>query len=134
MTARIFVTHCCAKKDQSLRNTRQEVTPDRLYTATPTKRFMQECRERRVEWAIFSDKLGVWFPKERHRFYEKDLSRVLRNDFTVLLQSFGTRLRPFDEIRFYYNPARFHSLYKRLLRETKLRRRVRLFSHLEEIG
>ena len=110
------------------------MTPDRLYTATPTKRFMRKCRERHVKWAIFSDKYGIWFPEERHRFYEKDPSRVQGKDFTVLLQSFDTRLRPFDEIRFYYNPARFHSLYKRLLRETKLRRRVRLFSHLEEIG
>jgi hypothetical protein len=133
LTTRIFITHCCKKKDQSLRNTTRRVTPDHLYAAEPTRRFMQKCQERRVEWAIFSDKYGVYFPNERHGYYEKSPSRVLEQEFAVLLESFDRKLRPFDETWFYY-PGRIHPLYRRLLRETKLRNRVRLFSHLKEIG
>ncbi len=32
---RIYITHCGAKKDDSLKGTGRRVTPDLLYTATP---------------------------------------------------------------------------------------------------
>ena len=63
---RIYVTHCSAKKDDSLKNTGKKVTPDKLYTATPTQRFMNKCKEKRTNWAIFSDKYSIWFPSEEH--------------------------------------------------------------------
>jgi hypothetical protein len=49
---RIYVTHCSAKKDNSLKNTGKKVTPDKLYTATPLQRFMNKCKKRKVHWAI----------------------------------------------------------------------------------
>jgi hypothetical protein len=73
---RIFVTHCSAKKDNSLKNTGKKVTPDKLYTATPTQRFMKKCLKSKVNWAIFSDYYGVWFPDLEHEWYEKSPDTV----------------------------------------------------------
>ena len=125
---RIYITHCSKKKDDSLKNTGEKVPPDRLYTATPTKRFMQRCKDEGVKWAIFSDKYGVWFPNIKNEWYEKDPGKVTEQEFKNLLNDFDQKLRHFDEIWFYYNPSRFHPLYKRLLQETRLRNKVREFS------
>jgi len=130
---RIYLTHCSAKKDNSLKEPGVKVTPDKLYTATPTQRFMNKCKEKRVEWAIFSDLYGVWFPNIEHELYEKDPDNVTEQEFKRLLNDFDAKLADYDEIWFYYNPGRFHPLYKRLLRETKLRDRVELITHLKEI-
>ena len=59
---RVYLTHCSAKKDDALKNTSKKVTPDKFYTASPTRRFMNKCKEKSVDWAIFSDLYGVWFP------------------------------------------------------------------------
>jgi hypothetical protein len=68
----IYLTHCSAKKNPSLRSVNKRVTPDNLYTATPTQRFMERCIMSRVNWAIFSDKYGIWFSYERNAWYEKN--------------------------------------------------------------
>ena len=39
----------------------EKVTPDKLYVATKTQRFIKLCIENEVKWAIFSDKYGIWF-------------------------------------------------------------------------
>ena|SRR5207249_6837857 len=71
--ARIYLTHCAAKKDEALKGTGRRVTPDRLYTATPTQRFMRRCKEHGVRWAIFSDHYGVWFSDEQREWYGDDV-------------------------------------------------------------
>jgi hypothetical protein len=129
----VYLTHCSAKKNDSLKGTSDRVTPDQLYTATPTKRFIVRCKERDVNWAIFSDKYGVWFSTEKHEHYEKDPRRVTAEEFDALLENFNRRLGGFDEIWFYYNPGRFHPLYKKLLSRTRLKKHVHLFSHISEI-
>ena len=130
---RIYITHCSAKKNCSLKNTNKEVTPDRMYTATPTRRFMNRCKEKSVDWAIFSDLYGVWFPNIRHRWYEKNPDTVTLQEFHGLIDDFERKLQGYDEIYFYCNPGRFHPLYRKLLRSTKLNNRVKLFTHKEEI-
>lgn len=45
---KIYITHCSAKKDPVLMDSREKVTPDKLYTATPTQRFMNECKTKGV--------------------------------------------------------------------------------------
>lgn len=130
---RIYITHCSAKKDNSLKHSRRKVTPDRLYTATPTQRFMNECRKKRVRWAIFSDLYGVWFPQEEHEWYEKDPDTVTEKEFSLLKRNFEKRLSDYDDIYFYHNPGRFHPLYRRLIREVKVKDKIVLFSHKEEI-
>ena len=133
---RVYITHCAAKKDDSLRGTGKEVTPDQLYIATPTQRFMTRCKERGVRWAIFSDYYGVWFSNERHGWYGDDVgdpNRITEVKFRELVRDFDERLRDFAEIYFYYNPGRFHRLYKRLLEETALKGRVKMITHLSDI-
>lgn len=130
---KIYITHCSAKKDDSLKHTGRKVTPDRLYTAKPTQRFMNKCKERQVEWAIFSDLYGVWFPNIEHEWYEKDPDTVTEQEFSELVNDFDQKLLKFDEIWFYHNPGRFHPLYKRLLQKTKLKNKVKLFTHIRDI-
>lgn len=130
---RIYITHCSAKKDDSLRNTGRKVTPDRLYTATPTQRFMKRCKDKKVNWAIFSDLYGVWFPDVEYEWYEKDPGEVTEDEFRKLLSDFDEKLKDYGEIWFYHNPGRFHPLYKKLLAQTKLKDRIRLFTHINQI-
>lgn len=130
---RIYLTHCSAKKNDSLKGTGRKVTPDKLYTATPIQKFMNKCKEKGVKWAIFSDEHGVIFPNEEIEWYDKHPSKVTEQEFKKLLNDFDQKLAVYDEIWFYYNPRRFHPLYRRLLSETKLKDRVRLFTHIEGI-
>ena len=130
---RIYITHCSAKKNDSLKHTSKKVTPDKLYTATPTQRFINKCKKRKVKWAIFSDLYGVWLPNVKHEWYEKNPNTVTEYEFKKLLKDFEQKLRNYDKIYFYHNPGRFHPLYKSLLRETGLKDKITLFSHIREI-
>ena len=130
---KIYLTHCSAKKDQSLKGNLRKVKPINLYTATPTQRFMKKCSSAGVNWAIFSDKYGIWQSHERHAWYEKNPKRVSIKEFKILLKDFDKSLGKYDEIWFYYNPGRFHPLYKKLIKNSKLKNRIRLFTHLDEI-
>jgi len=130
---RIYVTHCSAKKDNSLKDTGERVTPDKLYKSSPIQRFMNTCKARKVHWAIFSDKYGVWFPHEKHEWYEKSPDTVSEHEFQVLVRDFEEKLGDYDEIHFYHNPGRFHRLYRRLMNEVKVKGETILFSHKDEI-
>ncbi len=130
---RIYITHCSARKNNSLRATGRRVPPDRLYMATPTQRFMRRCKEQGVRWAIFSDHYGVWFADEEREWYGDDVgdpNLVTEERFRKLVRDFDQELASYDEIYFYYNPGRFHPLYKRLLRETALKGRIVRITHL----
>jgi hypothetical protein len=94
---------------------------------------MDSCKEKKVNWAIFSDQYGVWFPNVKHQWYEKSPDEVTDVEYVELLRGFDERLAEFDEIWFYYNPTRIHKLYRRLLDETSLRTRLRRFTHIAEI-
>ena len=131
---RIYLTHCTDKKDDELKNTHLKVTPDKLYIAIPTQRFIHKCKEKKTDWAIFSDEHGVWFPNIEHEWYNKHPDNVTKTEFRNLLYNFDQKLEQFDEIWFYHNPGRFHPLYKALLQETKLSVRVTKFTHLDEIA
>jgi hypothetical protein len=131
---KFYITHCSAKKDPTLKESNIHVRPHRLYTATPTQRFMKKCDEHGVNWAIFSDRYGVWFSKDRHQWYEKDPSKITESEFNQLVENFDRSLEQFDEIWFYYNPGRFHKLYRKLIKNSKLKKRIKLFRHLDEIS
>ena len=130
---RIYVTHCSAKKDDSLKHTGKKVTPHELYTATPTQRFIDKCKRMGVAWAIFSDLYGIWFPDEKHQWYNKHPDRVSEEEFSYLVRDFEEKLSNYDEIYFYHNPGRFHPLYRRLLNEVGIKDKICLFSHKSEI-
>jgi len=130
---RIYITHCSATKNDSLRDTGKIVTPDELYASPKIRCFINECKRTNVKWAIFSDLYGVWFPHVKHEWYEKPPDMVFEEEFQVLLNDFDKKLQKYDEIWFYYNPGRFHSLYRRLLEQSRLKAKVKLFSHYWEI-
>ncbi len=130
---RIYLTHCSAKKNVSLKGSVSEVTPDMLYTATPTQRFMKQCNKVKANWAIFSDNYGVWFNDKKHRWYEKNPSKITEKEFELLLKDFEADLNEYDEIWFYYNPGRFHRVYRELLKRSKLSPKITLFTHLVQI-
>jgi len=129
----IFITHCSGTKDDSLKDTGKSVTPDVLYTSRRIKSFIKRCMESRVKWAIFSDYYGIWFADEKHQWYEKHPDTVTNEEYKKLLNSLDSKLKIFDTICFYYNPARFHRLYKKLLEDTALRDRIIKFSHVNDI-
>ncbi len=131
---RIYLTHCSAKKAASLKHTGEEVTPDKLYTSTHIQRFMNECKNKGVQWAILSDKYGVWFPKKKHKWYDKHPNTVSTQEFKALVKDFEEKLHDFDEIFFYHNPGRFHALYKRLLKTVKIRGKIILLTHKDRIA
>ncbi len=133
MKRKIYITHCSAKKDDSLKISGKKVTPDKLYTATCIQRFINECKKKGVEWAIFSDKYGIVFPNEKIEWYDKHPSKVTKEEFKKLVNDFDEKLKDYDEIWFYHHPKRFHSLYKRLINESKLKNRIKLFTRVQEI-
>ena len=130
---KVYLTHCSAKKDTSLKYSRKKVKPIYLYTATPTQRFMKRCQRVGVEWAIFSDKYGIWYPSQRHEWYEKDPGNIPPEEFERLLRNFDKSLSKFDEIWFYRNPGRFHPLYQRLINSSSLKKRIMPITHLDDI-
>jgi hypothetical protein len=130
---RIYVTHCSARKDDSLKG-KGKVSPFALYTSSRIRAFMTRCIARKVQWAIFPDKYGLWFPHEMHEWYEKSPYEVTEPEFQALLAEFDRRLEDYAEIVFYVNLARLHSLYKRLLKETRLREKLRLVNHYWDVS
>jgi hypothetical protein len=130
---KIYITHCSKTKDDSLENTGLAVLPEELYQSKVIQRFIKRCKKQKVDWAIFSDLYGVWFSGEKHEWYEKDPSKVSDEEFQKLVTDFDRKLEMYDEIYFYHNPGRFHSLYKRLIKESALRNRIKMISHLSDI-
>jgi hypothetical protein len=94
---------------------------------------MKKCKNTGVNWAIFSDKYGIWNSSEKHSWYEKNPDKISKDEFKILLKDFDASLGKYDQIYFYYNPGRFHPLYGKLIEASSLRNKIRLFTHLEEI-
>lgn len=97
----LFFTHCCAKKDDSLKNTQQKVTPMRLYQVTPTQRFMKHCDWMKVDWAIFSDKYGFVFPEDKIEWYEKHPKKVTEAENVSLFSEAFKTINNYDSVVFY---------------------------------
>ncbi len=114
---RIYVTHCSKNKDDTLKNTNKEIIPYELYLSKKTRRFLNKCAEKKVPSAIFSDYCGVWFSDEKGKYYSNkdgNPNKVTEQKFQELVKDFDEKLQRYDEIWFYYNPGRFHPVYKRL--------------------
>ena len=109
------------------------MTPDRLYRGKFIEAFIRTCKENGLPGAILSDVYGVWFPHERHEWYEKHPRLVTEREFQELVRDVNEKLDSYDEIHFYRNPGRFHPLYGRLLRETRLRDRITMISSVKQI-
>jgi hypothetical protein len=74
--------------------------------------------------------------REERKWYGDDVgdpNRVTESKFQELVKNFDGRLGEYDEIYFYYNPGRFHPLYRRLLKESQLREWIVCITHLSDI-
>jgi hypothetical protein len=131
---RIYITPCCAEKEEKYQASGELVPPNLLYTSKKTQGFMRQCKVRQVAWAIFSDLYGVWFPEIRHAWYEKDPNSVTDEEFWQLLRNFDESLAPYSQICFYHNPGSLNPLHKRLLKETALGDRVKMITKLRDIA
>lgn len=131
----LYFTHCCAKKDNSLKGTGKKVSPLELYKATVTHRFMKRCIEVGVEWAIFSDKYAFVFPDARILWYEKHPSTLTYTEKKELFNKAFEVLKDYNLAYFYYNPGRLHTFYRELVDEMRRRgRRVKEITHLNDIS
>lgn len=108
------------------------VPPAQLYQATPTQRFMRNCEQIGVEWAIFSDKYGFVFPNDRIQWYEKHPSTVTSSEKEKLFNDANSLLQRYDLAYFYYNPGRIHPFYLELAIE--MRRRGRVVQEITHLG
>jgi len=111
----IYLTHCSRDKDPAIERSGGEVTPDQLYTSPGLQRFIQYCRGKGLEWAIFSDHYGVVFPGERIRWYSKPPDSVTREEFQRLLENFISRLSGYDRIYFHHREGETHPLFKKII-------------------
>lgn len=119
----LYITHCTYRKNPRLKDTREKVSPDKLYIGDKITRFINRCKSQEVEWAIFSDLYGIWFPHERHVYYEKHPNEVSDKEFNKLLDDSEKKLKKYEKVYFYGNHKShyFHRLYKKLI--TQLRKR-----------
>lgn len=131
----IYVTFCSAKKNDNFKDTGIEATPDVLYTSKQRiQPFMQTCVALGVRWAILSDLYGVWFPAEKRIWYEKAPGSVTEAEYKELLTNFDERLKNYTKIFFYRpSPINFHSLYRRILKESVLSDMIQIISSIYDI-
>lgn len=133
---KIFLTYCSGRKNDSLKNSNEAVTPDRLYTSKRIQSFIQACRAANAFWAIFSDEYGVWFPGERKKWYDKPPDTVTPAEFEQLVSRAEKSLEKY-ELFFYGDPndSKFHPLYRDLIERLKdAGLKITLFSDLGSIA
>ena len=131
---RIYITHCTGIKNNKLRESGKLVAPDELYQSFFTQRFMARCKQQKVNWAIFSDQYGIWSPNEKKPWYEKHPDTVTEAEFQHLISDFDTKLKPYSEIWFYRHRGWFHPFYQKIIHHSALSNRIKLFSHIQNIG
>jgi len=131
----IYVTYCSKSKDSSLRNKKVTVYPFQLYKGKKRiEPFMNACMSSMVNWAILSDKYGIWFPNEKHKWYDKSPNQVTQDELNELMEEFDTKLCMFDEIRFYHKGGRpLHKLYRGILENSRLNDRIKIVNSIKKI-
>ena len=94
---------------------------------------MDVCKSYPVDWAILSDKYGVFFPNEKHEYYEKPPASVTIEEEAVIITQFNERLAGYNEIWFNVRAETFHPFYERVLKRSNLVDRIHLFEDIREI-
>lgn len=130
---RVYLTHCSKEKNIDFKATGVEVTPDQLYIDSDIQRFMQRCKDQRVDWAILSDRYGVFRSSDRQKWYEKHPDTVTQAEEDAVIQDFDNKLNHYNEIWFYVRPDSFHPFYQRVLKKTALASRVQVFQDVHQI-
>lgn len=131
---RIYLTHCSKEKSIAAKANGLPLPPDELYVEEGIQKFMAACKQKGVDWAILSDNYGVFFPDEKHEYYEKPPATVTPEEEAAIIAQFNKRLKDYDEIWFYVRAATFHPFYERVLKGSNLAARVHQFIDIGEIA
>jgi hypothetical protein len=131
---RIYLTHCSKEKSITAKVSGLPLLPDELYTEEGIQKFMTTCKQKGVNWAILSDNYGVYFPFEKHEYYDKPPATVTPEEGTAIIAQFNERLAGYDELWFYVRQSSFHPFYEQVLKGSDLSARVRLFQDIGEIA
>ncbi len=126
----IYLTHCCAQKDDTLKGTERTATPLQLYQEPYIQNFMNRCELMQVSWAIFSDLHGIWWPNIAHKWYDKHPDSVNPEEFSALVRNFEQELSPFKQVYFYYQNNTYHPFYDRLIMASTLYNKITKFDDL----
>jgi hypothetical protein len=127
---RIYLTHCSKEKSLAAKTNGLPLPPDELYTEEGIQKFMQTCTQKGVDWAILSDNYGIFFPAEKHVYYEKPPASVTPEEEAAIIAQINERLSGYDEIWFYVRPATFHPFYERVLKGSDQAARVQQFEDI----
>ena len=130
----IYLTNCSAKKDDELKGSGEMVSPKDLYTSQRIQNFIEKCKDEDVNWAIFSDNYGVYFPFDRHEWYDKPPSSVSDEEFDELVNSFENRLADFDRVIFYREKDSFPDLFRDLVDSVDFDGEIILVDDLGSVG
>ena len=130
----IYLTNCSAEKDDELRGTGELVSPKDLYKSDRIQDFIKMCESEDVNWAIFSDNYGVYFPFDRHEWYDKPPGSVSDEEFDDLVRSFENRLADFDRVIFYREKDSFPDLFRKLIKTVDFGGEVILIDDLGSVG
>ena len=130
---KFYLTYCSWSKDDTLKETGESVTPDRLYTSDRIKLFVKRCRERNAEWGIFSDYCGILFAHNAMHWYDLHPDLVRPEDLPAMIEKFEQSLAPYEEIAYYYDPATLHPLYQYIVNQSRIKDKVTWFSDFAEM-
>ena len=131
----LFLTYCSWQKDDSLKKSSKKVTPDILYTSPRIVQFIKKCEKERVNWAIFSDKYGIWFPNEAHEWYDYPPENVTQSEFIQLAENAEKSLEKYN-VFFFGDVKRedFPPLYSKLIEYLKNNKiSIKVFSEISQI-
>ena len=129
----IYLSHCSKDKSAQAKATGEKMTPDRLYTDPDLVRFMSRCKEAGLEWAILSDRYGLFRAQDRHAYYEKPPDTVSEDEEAQIAEDLRKGLSQFDTVWFYVRKASFHPFYERVLQKSGVIGKVKFFSDLTQI-
>lgn len=130
---KIYLTHCSKEKSARARESGGSYPPDELYTDPELLAFIARCKESENNWAILSDRYGLFLPDEKHAYYEKPPSSVTLEEEMAITRDFHIRLAEYTEILFYVRRDTFHPFYERVLKNGPLAGRTTLFEDLKNI-
>lgn len=126
----IYITYCCKTKASIPEN--YKTSPAELYMSCRIRTFINYCNAHNYCWAIFSDKYGLVFKDEKINWYDKAPDKVTLFEYNGLLTSTIDRLQNFDKVFFYYHNESFHPLYRRLVEDLKMYKKIILTTNLEK--
>lgn len=110
---KLFLTYCSWQKDDSIKNKPVLVGPDQLYTSERLQIFVKACTAANADWAIFSDKYGIWFPNEKKAWYDKSPDSVTPQELSRIVSN---SVKSLEKYQVYFfgdsNDPKFHPLYK----------------------